>query len=113
MDAGIIHVDYCTEDGTAQASDVYLPVSGTLTFDAKETIKQIAIKIIDDEEYDRDKEFCIRLSNAAADLQDVKVVIESPTGLVRILDNDHAGIFEFDSDKLEIAETVITAEIKV
>lgn len=84
-----------------------------MTFGPKERVKQIAIEIIDDDEYDKDKEFFIRLSNAKSTMPNVKIVIENPNGIVNILDNDHSGVFEFDSATLQISETLKPAEIKV
>lgn len=112
-DAGTIKVDYRTENGTALANDVYVPVSGTLTFAPTETVKEISIPIIDDETFDQDKEFFIRLFNAVAPNPTIKVAIENPNGVVKVLDNDHGGIFEFESEVLEISETVNTTNIKV
>lgn len=92
---------------------MYIPASGTLSFGPNETMKQIVIEIIDDDEFDPDKEFYIRLSNVTAYSPNLKVRIEDPSAIVKILDNDHGGIFEFDSGTLEISETVHIAEIKV
>lgn len=108
----VIQVDYRTEDGNATAQDDYIPVSGTLAFGPNDTVKQIGVEIVDDEGFEEDSEFFVRLSNARATLPGIKTEIETPTATVTILDNDHGGVFEFEDTKLEISETVGTANIK-
>lgn len=76
-------------------------------------MKQIAIEIIDDDEFNLDKHFFVRLSNATSSVPGIKVKIDHPRATVTILDNDHGGIFEFDNSRIEISETVNTAKIKV
>lgn len=57
-------VDYRTEDGTAEANTDYEFSEGTLTFYPEETKKHFCIKIIDDDVYEEDEHFYVRLSNA-------------------------------------------------
>ncbi len=44
----IVTVDYATHDGTAAAAADYSAKSGTLTFAPGQTVKNIAVPIIDD-----------------------------------------------------------------
>lgn len=76
-------------------------------------MKAIAIEIIDDDEFNLDKQFFLRLSNAVSSIAGTKVIIDRPRATVTILDNDHGGIFEFDNSTLEISETKTTAKIRV
>lgn len=57
-------VDYCTEDGTAEANTDYEYTKGTLIFYPEETKKHFLIKIIDDDVYEEDEHFYVRLTNA-------------------------------------------------
>lgn len=57
-------VDYQTEDGTAEANTDFEFTEGTLTFYPEETKKHFLIKIIDDDVYEEDEHFYVRLSNA-------------------------------------------------
>uniref|UniRef100_A0A8C5ALX6 Solute carrier family 8 member 4b n=1 Tax=Gadus morhua TaxID=8049 RepID=A0A8C5ALX6_GADMO len=58
---GLVAVPYRTVDGSARAGDDYEMVSGKLEFQNDETMKIIEVKIIDDEEYEKNKSFTIEL----------------------------------------------------
>ncbi|CAF4251981.1 unnamed protein product [Rotaria magnacalcarata] len=58
-----VYVDYMTEDGTATHGADYEPAEGTLIFYPMETHKQIQVKIIDDEIFEEDEHFSVKLSN--------------------------------------------------
>lgn len=109
----VIQVDYRTEDGNAKAQDDYIPVSGTLAFGPNDSVKQIGVEIVDDEGFEEDSEFFVRLSNVRATLPGVKISLETPTATVMILDNDHGGVFEFEGEQIDVSETLGTANIKV
>jgi solute carrier family 8 (sodium/calcium exchanger) len=53
-------VDYCTEDGTAEAGSDYVSVKGTLIFEPGETKKTIKLSVIDDELFEEDEHFYVR-----------------------------------------------------
>lgn len=57
-------VDYRTEDGSANAGSDYIAVAGTLTFNPRETLKTFNVAVIDDDVFEEDEHFYIRLSNA-------------------------------------------------
>lgn len=54
-------VDYCTEDGSAEAGSDYVSAKGTLTFEPGETQKTIKLSVIDDELFEEDEHFYVRL----------------------------------------------------
>lgn len=54
------NVDYCTEDGSAEAGSDYVSAKGTLTFAPGETRKTIQLSVIDDELFEEDEHFYIR-----------------------------------------------------
>ncbi|KAJ8338048.1 hypothetical protein SKAU_G00370140 [Synaphobranchus kaupii] len=58
---GLVAVPYRTVDGTARGGDDYEHVAGKLEFLNDETIKMIEVKIIDDEEYEKNKAFTVEL----------------------------------------------------
>ncbi|XP_077962534.1 sodium/calcium exchanger 1 isoform X1 [Gasterosteus aculeatus] len=58
---GLVAVPYHTVDGTARAGDDYELSAGKLEFQNDETMKIIEVKIIDDEEYEKNKMFTIEL----------------------------------------------------
>lgn len=135
-------VDYNTEDGTANADSDYVPVEGTLVFRPGELQKQIIIKVIDDDVFEEDEHFYVRLSNprymgsggsgatmngspgqpqppppgattiGAAARPPVK--LDTPSVCtVMILDDDHSGVFSMPESQVEISEAVGEYHIKV
>ncbi len=59
-----VQVDFRTEDGSANAGSDYIAVAGTLTFHPRETLKTFNVCVIDDDVFEEDEHFYIRLSNA-------------------------------------------------
>jgi solute carrier family 8 (sodium/calcium exchanger) len=122
-------VDYKTEDGTATASTDYIPLNGTLTFGSGEKHKTITLEVIDDDVFEEDEHFYIRLSNvrfahavggntvngAAGQLQKIpEVQLISPfLATVMILDDDHCGVFNILDKDVETVESVGTFGIRV
>ena len=79
-----VTVDYATSNGTAAAGSDYTAKSGTLTFNANETSKTVAVGIVDDDVVESDETLTLTLSNAAgAEMED-----EKATGT--IADDDEA-----------------------
>lgn len=66
--ASRITVDYATVDSTAKAGTDYVAKSGTLTFEAGDSQKTIAIALLDDGAIGTTKTFLIHLMNAGAPL---------------------------------------------
>ncbi|XP_012718209.2 sodium/calcium exchanger 1 isoform X1 [Fundulus heteroclitus] len=58
---GLVAVPYRTVDGTAKGGEDYEMATGKLEFQNDETMKVIDVKIIDDEEYEKNKTFTIEL----------------------------------------------------
>ncbi|XP_034941333.1 sodium/calcium exchanger 1 [Chelonus insularis] len=95
-------VDYYTEDGTAEAGSDYVSAKGTLTFEPGETKKTIKLSVIDDELFEEDEHFYVRLSNVTQ-----PAMLVSPSlATVMILDDDHSGIFGFPERDVELVESV-------
>ncbi|EFN81923.1 Sodium/calcium exchanger 3 [Harpegnathos saltator] len=95
-------VDYCTEDGSAEAGSDYVSAKGTLTFEPGETKKTIKLSVIDDELFEEDEHFYVRLSNVSQ-----PAMLVSPSlATVMILDDDHSGIFGFPERDVELVESV-------
>ncbi|KAM6909295.1 solute carrier family 8 member 4b [Xenentodon cancila] len=59
---GLVAVRYRTLDGTAKGGEDYELAAGKLEFQNDETMKIIEVKIIDDEEYEKNKTFTIELA---------------------------------------------------
>lgn len=58
---GDASVKYETKDGTAVANHDFVPASGTLTFSHGEVEKLVTIKIIDDDVYEADETFSLKI----------------------------------------------------
>ncbi|VIO97886.1 Uncharacterized protein BM_BM2142 [Brugia malayi] len=112
-----VMVDYCTEDGTANAGNDYIPVKGTLIFRPEDKIQKVTIEIVDDDVFEEDEHFYLHLNNLRVCTKDGLILdplklggiplatLELPsTATVMILDDDHAGIFSFEHDHFEIIE---------
>ncbi|XP_052341452.1 sodium/calcium exchanger 3-like isoform X2 [Oncorhynchus keta] len=125
--AKTIYVDYKTEDGSANAGADYEFTEGTVVFKPGEFIKEISIGIIDDDIFEEDEHFFVRLSNVRLLESDEDETLLSPNSLpypkallgfpaiatVTILDDDHAGIFTFETDTCHVSESVGVMEVKV
>lgn len=119
-----LYVDYKSEDGTANAGSDYENAEGTIIFYPMETHKQFPITIIDDDIFEEDEHFYVRLSNLrTGDSQGMFDSNSSGAGEVKlvppfvatvmILDDDHPGIFHFEEKEMNVPEAIGEVEIKV
>merc|ERR1719283_18720 len=126
-----IQVDYKTEDGTASHPGDYIEAVGTLTFGPGETQKMVTLEVLDDDVFEEDEHFYIRISNLRR--KDGKAFSEiSVTGedgiakmqpsiqlgtphmaTIMILDDDHGGIFSFEDSEVEVVESVGTFDLEL
>ncbi|XP_059208940.1 sodium/calcium exchanger 3 [Centropristis striata] len=120
-----IYVDYKTEDGSANAGADYEFSEGTVVFKPGEMIKEINIGIIDDDIFEEDEHFFVRLNNLR--VLETEDEVLSPNSLpypkamlgipavatVTILDDDHSGIFTFESSSVHVSESMGIMEVKV
>uniref|UniRef100_A0A8C5ICN4 Sodium/calcium exchanger 1-like n=1 Tax=Gouania willdenowi TaxID=441366 RepID=A0A8C5ICN4_GOUWI len=126
-DPGVtVKVDYRTEDGTANAGSDYEFAEGTLLFKPGETLKEITVGVIDDDIFEEDEYFYVHLSNprlvgfpeiGTAPIENSttpKAVLgDNHTATVTIYDDDHAGIFTFETSSQRVSESVGVMEVKV
>jgi len=126
-----VQVDYKTEDGTASSEGDYIEAIGTLTFGPGETQKMVTLEVLDDDVFEEDEHFYIRISNLRrkdgmpfsqikAENEDGSVTMQPSCQLgtphmatIMILDDDHSGIFGFEDAEAEIVESVGTFELKI
>ncbi|XP_051960207.1 sodium/calcium exchanger 1-like [Xyrauchen texanus] len=132
-----VKVDYRTEDGTANAGSDYEFAEGTLVFKPGETVKELTVGVIDDDIFEEDEHFYVHLSNPRV-VHRAEVAILNPnavspgnsiigsshvppkaalgnahTATVTIYDDDHAGIFTFESSSSRVSESVGIMQVKV
>ncbi|NXX80104.1 NAC3 protein, partial [Urocolius indicus] len=119
-----IYVDYKTEDGSANAGADYEFTEGTVVLKSGETQKEFSVGIIDDDIFEEDEHFFVRLSNVRVLESEEppelggspypKAMLASPcVATVTILDDDHAGIFTFECDVMHVSESIGVMEVKV
>jgi solute carrier family 8 (sodium/calcium exchanger) len=121
-------VDYATEDGTASGNADYVTASGTVFFAPNEATKTITLEVIDDDVFEEDEHFYVRLSNARyADgtvimangmpnqfTKPCEIQLATPfMATVIILDDDHHGVFNFGIKEVETIESVGSYDLKV
>ncbi|XP_013889572.1 sodium/calcium exchanger 2b [Austrofundulus limnaeus] len=119
------YVDYRTEDGSANAGSDYDYSEGTLVFKPGDTRKEIKVGIIDDDIFEEDEHFFVRLLNLRvgdaegmfesdeAGAAPKARLVEPLVATVTILDDDHAGIFTFTERMVRVSESVGTMEVTV
>lgn len=109
-----ILVDYHTEDGTANASSDYEPAEGTITFRPGETLHTVKVAIIDDDIFEEDEYFRVKIQNvrilnsensAEPRARASRLArIEPPSiATIVILDDDHAGVFSFPDSPITVS----------
>merc|ERR1719516_576569 len=126
-----VQVDYKTEDGTASSEGDYVEAVGTLTFGPGETKKTVTLEVMDDDVFEEDEHFYIRISNLRrkdgipfnqidAENEDGTFTKQNSIQLgtahvatIMILDDGHGGIFGFAENETEIVESVGTFEVKI
>merc|ERR1712240_964225 len=126
-----VQVDYKTEDGTASHPGDYIEAVGTLTFGPGETQKMVTLEVLDDDVFEEDEHFYIRISNLrrkdGKDFKQISVTDEEGVAkmqpncqlgtphmaTIMILDDDHGGIFGFDDSEAEIVESVGTFDLEI
>lgn len=98
-----------------------------MVFKPSENLKEVTVGIIDDDIFEEDEYFHVRLSNprivgwadghpialetgAAAP---IAALGEAHTATVTIYDDDHAGIFTFESELTRVSESIGIMQVKV
>ncbi|XP_077578726.1 sodium/calcium exchanger 2-like [Stigmatopora nigra] len=125
LEENTFYVDYRTEDGSANAGSDYEYGEGTLVFKPGDTCKEIKVGIIDDDIFEEDEHFFVRLLNLRvgdaegmfesdeAGAAPKARLVEPLVATVTILDDDHAGIFTFGERMVRVSESVGTMEVTV
>lgn len=104
-----ISVDFETEDGSAEAGSDYVGRNGTLVFLPGVDEQRFKIEVIDDDVFEQDEYFYVRLSNPTE-----PAILSTPkVATVMILDDDHGGIFAFTAKDHELVESVGTFQLNI
>lgn len=112
-DTSTVYVDFKTEDGTAKSGEDYEKTEGTLCFKPGESVKTISVAIIDDDIFEEDEHFSVRLCNLRMAGPDGKTEnYNGPAGVlgkesvaeIVILDDDYPGVFTFEEESRIVPE---------
>jgi hypothetical protein len=105
-------VDFSTADGTAVggigAGFDYEPATGTLNFAAGETTKTVTVRVRGDLDDEADETFFLNLSNPSGG-----ALLNESQAIGTIRDDDFGGILQFSAPTFSVAETAVTAFVKV
>uniref|UniRef100_A0A8R1DGN3 Calx-beta domain-containing protein n=1 Tax=Caenorhabditis japonica TaxID=281687 RepID=A0A8R1DGN3_CAEJA len=105
-----VTVHYRTIADTAQEHSDFVPTEGTLTFEPGQTQQKIKVGIVDNDIYEDDEQFLVRLSQVRAFRAEHFSSIPcrlgpAATATVIVIDDDHAGCFGFSSEKFKCVES--------
>src|SRR5436309_4688249 len=106
--SGVLTVRYATSNGTATAPADYTAKSGTLTFNAGETIKTFTIPIVNDTLHESDETVNLTLSNPTGG-----ALGNLSTAVLTIVDDDTAGTVQFSSATYSVNENAASVTITV
>ena len=101
-----IVVHYETRDGTASSGEDYIAASGDLTFAPGELVKDIAVTLVDDNQWEPDETFDIVLSlpeNQPDDCKGAKLGDPS-VSTITIINDDDPGTLCFTQDNFVVNE---------
>src|SRR5438093_3925153 len=106
--SGVLTVRYATSNGMATAPADYTAKSGTLTFNAGETIKTFTIPIVNDTLHESDETVNLTLSNPTGG-----ALGNLSTAVLTIVDDDTAGTVQFSSATYSVNENTASVTITV
>ncbi|XP_071953755.1 sodium/calcium exchanger 3-like [Antedon mediterranea] len=102
---------YETLDGTAEAKSDYVPMKGIMVFEPEETEKFLEIEIIDDNEWEPDETFFVKLT--LEEKADGVVLGKHPITEVTIINDDEPGTLEFAKTSFLVTENIGKAELPI
>jgi len=102
-----------TIDGSAVEGEDYQAVNEVLTFEPMETEKEIGITIVDDNQWEPDEEFFLKLSLLSDDDgYDLKLGRTSIMEIT-ILNDDEPGTFQFEKRGILVKESIGNAQLSI
>jgi len=102
-----------TIDGSANEGEDYQAVNEVLTFEPHETEKEIGVTIVDDNQWEPDEEFFIKLSLVSGeDAMDLKLGRTSIMEIT-ILNDDEPGTFQFEKRGHLVKESCGSAVLSI
>ncbi|CAF3889572.1 unnamed protein product [Rotaria magnacalcarata] len=108
----VIHFRLDTIDGTATAGEDYVKLSEEFKMERGQQEKRITIHVIDDNQWEPDETFFVKLSLPEG--EETRAKLGSKTiALVTIINDDEPGFIEFEESITLVKESIGKAEIKL
>jgi len=102
-----------TIDGSAKEQEDYEPLNEILTFEPNELEKEIGVKIVDDNQWEPDEEFFVKLTLIPGkESEDVRLGRTSIMEIT-ILNDDEPGTIQFEKRGILVKESCGEAEVSV
>ncbi|CAF3298531.1 unnamed protein product [Rotaria socialis] len=108
----VVHFRLDTIDGTATAGEDYIKLSEEFVMESGQQEKKITIHVIDDNQWEPDETFFVKLSLPESEENHAKVGSKT-VALVTIINDDEPGYIHFEEPINLVKESVGKAEIKV
>ncbi|KAK9503028.1 hypothetical protein O3M35_011682 [Rhynocoris fuscipes] len=102
-----------TIDGTARKIEDYVPINEIITFEPKQREKQIIVEIVDDNKWEPNEEFFLRLSLLHHDDNQNVQLGRISIMEVTIIDDDDPGIFTFEKRGAIVKESAGFVSLKI
>lgn len=102
-----------TIDGSAVEGEDYQAVNEVLTFEPKETEKEIGITIVDDNQWEPDEEFFLKLSLLSVDESGEVKLGRTCIMEITILNDDEPGTFQFEKRGHLVKESIGNAQLSI
>lgn len=114
-----VQCHYKTVADTASEYEDFVPAEGMLTFAPNQTERTIEVPIVDNEVYEDDEQFHVRLFNSSAFMQGnesqyLPCRIAEDCATVLIIDDDHSGAFSFVTEAVKVPENhgILSLEVR-
>ncbi|CAF3411097.1 unnamed protein product [Rotaria socialis] len=108
----VIHFRLDTIDGTATAGEDYVKLSEEFKMERGQQEKRITIHVIDDNQWEPDETFFVKLSLPEGEETHAKLGSKT-IALVTIINDDEPGFIEFEESITLVKESIGKAEIKL
>lgn len=101
-----------TVDGTAEAGSDYIEVKKSLIFEKNQTSQDLEIEIVDDNVWEPDEVFFVRLSLDSEEMENAELGKRAVSQVI-ILNDDEPGTIEFENPSFMFKESIGVARIPV
>ncbi|KAL1129071.1 hypothetical protein AAG570_013603 [Ranatra chinensis] len=107
-----VRVRVQTIDGSARRGEDYVPINEIITFETNQREKQITVEIVDDNKWEPNEEFFLRLTLLENENENVQLgrisIME-----ITIIDDDEPGIFQFEKRGTIVKESAGSVSLNV